>query len=261
MHGCIKYPMLLAFDLDGTIVTRKFELPEKILEAIRYARSKGHHITVITGRTDRSARPFLNALQVDSHFGSCQGSRVHASGQDMHHEVFIGAEQVQTTLDLLKKHGKAKFFMSSPTHLFLEDLSDPFFSWAEEEGHIVTPLENLTPETVNKIVIYGEDLTLLGKDIHAQVQGQFYPWDHTVLEVLPQGSSKGHALSLLAQHYGYTADEVVAFGDGVNDISMFEWAGQRIAVGHAGEKLRSLATEHVPEPEKLGVADWIHQNL
>ncbi|GEM45216.1 Cof-type HAD-IIB family hydrolase [Deinococcus cellulosilyticus] len=253
--------MLLAFDLDGTIVTRKYELPAQTREAIDYARSKGHQVTVITGRTDRSSRPYLTALDVPSHFGSCQGSRVHGVGEEMLHEVYIGAEEVLKTLSLLKRHRSAKFFMTSPTHMFLKDPEDPFFSWSKDEGHTVQTLEELTPETVNKIVIYGKDLSKLSAKIHAEVHGQFYPWDHTVLEVLPHGSSKGHALSLLAEHHGYGPEDVIAFGDGVNDISMFEWAGTGIAVGFAGEHLRSLAKEHVPEPEKLGVVQWIYANL
>ncbi|GGJ23140.1 Cof-type HAD-IIB family hydrolase [Deinococcus roseus] len=253
--------MLLAFDLDGTIVTRKFDLPAETRKAVDYARSKGHQVTVITGRTDRSSRPYLQTLNVESHFGSCQGSRVHGHGEEMLHQVYIGADEVLKTLKLLRQHRSAKFFMSSPTHLFLKDLEDPFFSWAHQEGHVVQQLQDLTPETVNKIVIYGKNLTKLSEKVHAQVQGQFYPWDHTVLEVLPQGSSKGHALSLLAQHYGYGPEDVVAFGDGVNDISMFEWAGTGISVGHAGEHLRSLGKEHVAEPEKLGVVEWIYKNL
>jgi HAD superfamily hydrolase (TIGR01484 family) len=60
---------LLAFDLDGTIVTHDYQIPQSILNAIQTARVAGHMVTVITGRVHASAKPFLEQLQLETQLG------------------------------------------------------------------------------------------------------------------------------------------------------------------------------------------------
>jgi len=52
------------------------------------------------------------------------------------------------------------------------------------------------------------------------------------LEFMPTAASKGSALELLAAHLGIAASDAVVFGDGDNDIPMFEWAGTSVAMPH-----------------------------
>ena len=56
--------MLLAFDLDKTLVTDDYELPHETVEAVHAARRRGHMVTVLTGRPLRSAKPFLEQLEL-----------------------------------------------------------------------------------------------------------------------------------------------------------------------------------------------------
>jgi hypothetical protein len=59
----------------------------------------------------------------------------------------------------------------------------------------------------------------------------------------------------VAQH------DVIAFGDGNNDLTMLEWAGHGVAVGFAEAHKAGVAQETIAPPEELGVADWINQHL
>jgi HAD superfamily hydrolase (TIGR01484 family) len=54
--------MLLAFDLDNTVVTRSNEIPPRILAAIGAAKEAGHLVSVLTGRPQASALPFVQQL-------------------------------------------------------------------------------------------------------------------------------------------------------------------------------------------------------
>jgi hydroxymethylpyrimidine pyrophosphatase-like HAD family hydrolase len=54
--------------------------------------------------------------------------------------------------------------------------------------------------------------------------------DDGLLEVSAVGVTKAHTLRLLAAEWGIVADEVVAFGDGLNDVEMLTWAGTSYAV-------------------------------
>ena len=61
------------------------------------------------------------------------------------------------------------------------------------------------------------------------------------LEFMPPLANKGKALAVVAEHYGCTAEETIAFGDSYNDIPMIEWAGMGVAVANGKAELREAA--------------------
>ncbi|MBI4390754.1 MAG: HAD-IIB family hydrolase, partial [candidate division NC10 bacterium] len=63
----------------------------------------------------------------------------------------------------------------------------------------------------------------------------------TYLEVLPPGVNKGAALAELARQLGIPLDQVVAFGDNLNDLEMVEAAGFGVAVGNAHPDVKARA--------------------
>jgi len=67
------------------------------------------------------------------------------------------------------------------------------------------------------------------------------------LEFMPADVSKGTALEVLAARLGINASEAVVFGDGENDIPMFEWAGASVAMPHGWPLALKRATCVAPE--------------
>ena len=64
------------------------------------------------------------------------------------------------------------------------------------------------------------------------------------VEVYSKDASKGRAIAELARHLGIRKEEIACIGDGENDLSMFEAAGLKIAMGNAVEELKKQA-DHV----------------
>lgn len=79
------------------------------------------------------------------------------------------------------------------------------------------------------------------------------------LELVPMSVSKANAVRQLKEYVG--ADRVVAFGDGVNDIEMFEAADEAYAVENATEELKSIATGIIGGNDHDGVARWMWDRL
>ncbi|MBO5033150.1 MAG: HAD family hydrolase [Lachnospiraceae bacterium] len=80
------------------------------------------------------------------------------------------------------------------------------------------------------------------------------PW----LEVMPHTASKSHAILQLKELYH--CDKVVVFGDGINDIPMFEIADECYAMANAIEELKQIATAVIDSNENDGVAKWLNEN-
>lgn len=78
------------------------------------------------------------------------------------------------------------------------------------------------------------------------------------LEIMPKNASKANAIKQLKEQLG--CDRLIVFGDGKNDIDMFELADEAYAVENAVEELKEIATGVIQENNEDGVAKWLSNN-
>lgn len=81
------------------------------------------------------------------------------------------------------------------------------------------------------------------------------------LSVYDHMATKAHAISLMIEEMGYNHEHLTVFGDNLNDISMFEIAGNRVATGNARDELKALATEVIGTNETDSVIDYIFRQI
>lgn len=79
------------------------------------------------------------------------------------------------------------------------------------------------------------------------------------LEVFSQAASKKNALRKLTAQLG--CDELVVFGDNLNDLSMFELADRSYAVENALDEVKHQATSVIPSCDEDGVAHFLHAEV
>ena len=73
------------------------------------------------------------------------------------------------------------------------------------------------------------------------------------------GASKGSGVAWLLNHMQVPASEVMAMGDGENDLEMLQLAAWGVAMGNAGGQLKAVADAVVSSNDELGVAEAIRQ--
>ena len=83
--------------------------------------------------------------------------------------------------------------------------------------------------------------------------------DDQWLDFLPKGTSKASAIKHLKEYY--QCDRVIAFGDGLNDIEMFQMADEAYAVENAVPELKAIATGIIDGNYHDGVAKWLKENF
>ncbi|MEX2783944.1 Cof-type HAD-IIB family hydrolase [Streptococcus sp. H49] len=81
------------------------------------------------------------------------------------------------------------------------------------------------------------------------------------VDIIQTGWHKGRALAQLMQHYGLTADQVMAFGDGGNDIEMLRLAGASYAMDNAPQEVKAAARFIAPNHKEAGVFQVIEDYL
>ena len=82
-----------------------------------------------------------------------------------------------------------------------------------------------------------------------------------IVDVSPRGDHKAVALQVLVDHLGLTAADVVAFGDGGNDIEMLRWAGTGVAMGNARPEVQAAADRVTTSVEEDGIAAFLEPLL
>ena len=97
------------------------------------------------------------------------------------------------------------------------------------------------------------------KDIyHCVYQKDIYS-DNQWLEIMPTGATKASAIRRLKEMTG--CNYVVAFGDAVNDLEMFQIADESYAMANAEPELKAIATAVIDSNDNDGVAHWLEDNL
>ena len=85
--------------------------------------------------------------------------------------------------------------------------------------------------------------------------------DLSIVDVLNQGCSKGHALERWANHRGIAREQVMAIGDNYNDIEMLAFAGYPVIMGNASAELRDQGWTVTLPNDQCGVAAAVGQML
>ena len=81
------------------------------------------------------------------------------------------------------------------------------------------------------------------------------------IEVMPEGVDKGASLKRLAELLGVKAEEVLAFGDGQNDVPMLTFAGAGYAMANGCAEARACTPLIAPPNTEDGVAQVIERYL
>ena len=111
---------------------------------------------------------------------------------------------------------------------------------------------------VAKCLIVGEGsrLAVLEKEMYEVLKDRMgvYRSEPYFLELVPKGIDKAQSLAVLLEKIGATKEEMIAVGDGFNDLSMIKFAGLGVAMANAQEVVRQSADYITLSNEEDGVA-------
>jgi Cof subfamily protein (haloacid dehalogenase superfamily) len=154
---------------------------------------------------------------------------------------------VETGLEVLSEPGFQGFGPKNP-HRTLELLDHVF-----EEAHQVVQMLAWAPERESDHMM----------EIAREAVGQHVAVTHSggtgLLEISPPGVSKAATLESLCRARGISSEEVIAFGDMPNDLSVLGWAGTAYAMGNAHPLVKQACRNHAPPNTEDGVAQVLEE--
>jgi hypothetical protein len=245
---------LAAMDLDGTLLGPDHKISEANARSVGRLQTAGTQVVLASGRHYDSMHKYVEALPGVQWVVSCQGGEVSDAAR-----TTILSRQYMRPADVAKltDEGRTRDFSTvgyGIDNVFTDSSSKfemDFYTELTSQRPVVVSRNELLARGIFKVIWMGEpaDLSCVASaEVAAQIPGvQAVRTNSRFLEFMPSAVSKGTALATLAAHLGISPADVVTFGDGDNDIPMFEWSGMSVAMPHGWPQAKARAKLVAPD--------------
>lgn len=248
-------PKLVALDIDGTLLKwmdgsgiPHEEVSSAVYAAVQRTLAAGAHVVLSSGRSVHSMTSVAELLglrgQADDRLWVVASNGAvltrYPPLEIVHEETFDARDAVRAVLE------------HHPTALVaVEDrglgyrVNRPFPEGELTGELVVSEVEEMVAQPVSRVIIRDPDATV---DDFVQLAGNLglHGTDYVVgftawLDLTPVGISKASGLARVCDELGVDPSDVLAIGDGRNDLEMLAWAGRGVAMGQAIEMVREAA--------------------
>jgi Cof subfamily protein (haloacid dehalogenase superfamily) len=271
---------LLATDIDGTLLNSEFRISDADMAALHRVHDDEVEIVLVTGRRHTFALPIARLLGFDLWIISSNGAITRSlAGETFHRDMLPAAtcRKLCAAMREFRGHTVLTFDTEEKGAIVLEhmrELNTVIQRWLEKNLQFidfVIPIEDsLTTDPVQAMfcgsipwmqqALARLEASKLGADITV-VRTEYPLRDLSIVDVLNQGCSKGHALQRWAKYRGIAREEVMAIGDNYNDVEMLAFAGRPFIMGNASQELRDRGWAVTLNNDESGVAAAIEQVL
>ena len=244
---------LIVCDLDGTLLTPEHRLGDYSRTVLTRLREQGVEVMLASGRHFQDISALSDQLGGSGGLISSNGAAIHDRRAQPVLFARIEPECVRyLTGDASFQGVHVNVFRSED---WLVERPEPaLLRYHQDSGfrYRVTDFGTMAPDDVIKVFFFGEPAEL--KRLEGLILKRYGDRLSTTfslpvtLEVMARGVSKGAALTRVAEYLGIALSEVIAFGDGMNDLEMLRLAGTGILMSNADPRLK----EALPDLEQIG---------
>lgn len=265
---------LLVVDIDGTLLGKNGTISAEDKKALVRAGNAGIKVSLSTGRVVQACLRIIDQLSLDGYHMFFDGALVSnpQKGEEVYVKL-ISEELVRQIVEFAHRN-EINLDLYSATHFFVEretwasDIRRQFFGlqpivvdftqlWQKERIIKGTLVVRSAEERAKADSFYLHFKSSLN---FSRTKTPAYP-EVDFINVVAPAVSKGKALEALTSFLGITLTEVIAIGDGDNDISLLSSAGLAVAMDNAPDELKVVADYVTLDVEHNGVAAAIERFL
>jgi Cof subfamily protein (haloacid dehalogenase superfamily) len=231
---------LAAVDLDGTLLGPDKEVSAQNAAAVQRLNENGARVIIASGRRHQNSIRFQRQLGLTGPIIACQGGLIRDGEQGNVVEAhFLPLSTAREIVDQGEQRGVDVIYYHLD-HLYVgkerDHWVDLYESRVGERTETLPDLDQLQGRRALKIVWYGNPDVL--KRSRPEMTARFQDKVDVLstelenLEFMPHGVNKATAVEKVARELRVDREQVLAFGDGENDVSMLSWAGLGVAMNH-----------------------------
>lgn len=261
---------LIVLDLDGTLTNKEKKITTRNKEVLLKAQENGVKLVLASGRPTFGIVPLANELCMDQFGGFILsyngGEIINWETKETIYENVLPNKVLPTLYESARAndltiltYDEEYIVTENPTDLYVE--KEAFLN--KMNIRPTNDFLNDIPLPVAKCLIVGdpEKLIPVEAELCLRLQGQInvFRSEPYFLELVPQGIDKAKSLEVLLAKTGMLREEMIAIGDGYNDLTMIKYAGMGIAMENAQEPVKKVAQYITSTNEEDGVAAAIEK--
>lgn len=261
----------LALDIDGTLLNSKKEATPEVLAEVKRLQTAGIPVMIASGRPEQGIAHVAKMISMDIYGGyilSFNGGKVtEFKTGDVVYNKTVPQEYNQEVIEYANHIAESAILTYKDGAIITEN---PDNQYVQVEANVVKmpvrKVDSLLEEAdfpVNKFLIVGnpdilqQEVSKMAKQFEGRLN--IFRSEPFFIEVVPMGIDKAKSLDYLLKQIGIRREELVACGDGGNDVTMIEYAGMGIAMENACEQVKEVADEMTASCDHNGVAKAIRK--
>ena len=260
INQALPVPKVIFFDIDDTLSRNGIIAThnQATLEALAKTDIK---LVISTGRS-KAILPadilaLLEAEVLDAII--CMNGQYSFDNQGLISHYPLSAEQADKIVQLCKTSELIHKF-DSATHIAWSGENERLRDFnAKTPNSIVDPLYYQSNPVYQCSVFFNNQFDKMQDIDFAQDDLKLVHWHHIGADILPANASKARGIKDVCRYYGVDATECMAFGDGMNDLEMFDLVGYAVAMGDAQPALIERADFVTGTIEERGIQSVLEQ--
>ena len=250
---------MIASDLDGTLLDSGCRISAETADAVKMAQRAGIRFMAATGRAWGTVHSIFQETGIEADYILLNGAEFRVSSGEVIYQEMIQRNVAEKLMDYLSAMGM-DFEINTAQGDFTTDTN---VCQTASEIQDLSHFWSIGPKIL-KIFSFSGERTIVGhvseylKGWHGISVTSSAGWN---IEITAAAAKKGKMLKRAADFYQVPAEEVMVFGDGENDETMFREFCHSRAVGNAIPMIRSMAEKVIDSNHKNGVAKEIHKIL
>lgn len=265
----MKYKIIF-LDIDGTLTDSRKLITEKTRRAIMKAAENGLIIAVASGRPEPGLAYAAGELEMSDIGGYLLPFNGGIIKNAMTGEVIasdtISCEALETAYRAAKKYGIG-IITYKEGDIIAADRTDEYIDIESRINGMPVKLTDYFLETVDfapvKCLLTGEPeiAAKAEKDLAELLAGKanVFRSEPFFVEVVPNGIDKAASIKKLTEILGISREEIIACGDGFNDVSMIKYAGLGVCMANGCDAAKAVADYIAPSNDEDGVAEVIEK--
>lgn len=256
---------LLVLDLDGTLTNSKKEITQQTKDTLIKAQEAGLKVLLASGRPTYGVAPLANELELQKYEGYILayngGEIIDWKTRKLMYEKQLDSDLLPYLYRCAKENDFA--IVTYENEYVLTEKPDDEYVLKEALLNVmkIKKVDNFleaVKHPIIKCLIVGEPTRLaqLEKEMYEKLKDRMgvFRSEPYFLELVPKGIDKAQSLSVLLEEIGMTKGEMIAIGDGFNDLSMIQYAGLGIAMKNAQDVVKQAADFITLSNDEDGVA-------
>lgn len=229
------------FDIDGTLIPHGQQtMPTSTLSALKQLKRKGIKVFIATGRPVTTIDHVLSQFDFDGYL-ALNGQCCYINGQVVR-DCYIASDDIEQVIPYLMEN-KISCIFAERDYVYVNLRSQQYIDFhrgIEDQMNVIDDVKRSQTHPTYQLMVFIPEKQ--EKEFFAHLPNcKSARWHPMFADIIPMQGGKDQGIQAMAQYLHISTQEVMAFGDGGNDIDMLECAGIGVAMDNASSIVKAHA--------------------